>query len=209
LGIARGVEEAARARVWLLARSPRPGLAADAAGRRQVPPGRTTFGARPLCAGGVGRAWREPQTREWRPCRAGARESTCRLSTAPCGKLGSATTTVYLPNITKTLGGPSGWVTPFIVQNIGAQPTVLEVSFFRFADGSLVTCRKVSGLAPGTSFADVPNNDTDLPSDTQFSVVVRSYGAQLVSLVNGQQGLGTLTRAEALSYVGLTSGATR
>ena len=130
-------------------------------------------------------------------------------ATEPCGTLGSPTTTVYLPNITKTLGGPSGWVTPFIVQNIGAQPTVLEVSFFRFADGSLVTCRKVSGLAPGTSFADVPNNDTDLPSDTQFSVVVRSYGAQVVSVVNEHQGLGTPARAEALSYVGLTTGATR
>ena len=46
---------------------------------------------------------------------------------AACGAAGVPTTTVYLPNITKTLGGPSGWVTPFIVQNVGTAPTTLEV----------------------------------------------------------------------------------
>ncbi|TME63263.1 MAG: hypothetical protein E6I54_07505, partial [Chloroflexi bacterium] len=30
------------------------------------------------------------------------------------------TTTIYLPNITKMLGGQDGWNTPFIVQNVGA-----------------------------------------------------------------------------------------
>jgi lamin tail-like protein len=117
------------------------------------------------------------------------------------------TTTVYLPNITKTLGGPSGWYTPFIVQNIDTSPATLEVSFYRFADGSLVVCRKIAGLAPGTSFADVPNEDVDLPNDSQFAVVVRSFGAQVVSVVNEHQGSGE--RAESGSYVGLTDGATK
>ena len=132
-----------------------------------------------------------------------------RADAATCGNPAAPTTTVYLPNITKTLGGPSGWVTPFIVQNVGVANTDLEVSFFRFADGSLVACRVVSALAPGTSFADVPNNDTDLPADTQFSVVVKSFGAAVVSVVNEHQGLGTPARAEALSYVGLSSGSTK
>ena len=125
-----------------------------------------------------------------------------------CDTPGLPTTTVYLPNITKTLGGPIGWVTPFIVQNVGAVATTIEVSFYRFSDGALITCRKVTDLLPYTSFADVPNNDPDLPGDSQFAVVVRSFGAQVVSVVNEHQAEGVPGRAEALSYTGLSSGAT-
>src|SRR5262245_42586013 len=128
---------------------------------------------------------------------------------AACGAAGTPTTTIYLPNITKTLGGPSGWVTPFIVQNVGTTNTNLEVSFFRFSDGSQVTCRTVPALAPGTSFADFPNADTDLPADTQFAVVVQRFGASVVSVVNEHQRLDDPTHQEALSYVGLSSGATK
>jgi len=124
-----------------------------------------------------------------------------------CAAGGEPTTTVYLPNITKTLGGPTGWVTPFVVQNVGASTTTLEISFYRFSDGELVTCRGITGLLPGTSYADVPNNDVDLPDDSQFSVVVRSFGSQVVSVVNQHQGVGA--RAEALSYTGFETGATR
>src|SRR6267142_3661470 len=84
----------------------------------------------------------------------------------PCGFGGNnPTTTVYLPNITRFLGGIAGWQTPFIVQNIGVAATRLEVSFYKFTDGSLIACRAIDGLAPGTSFADVPNNDLYLPAD--------------------------------------------
>ncbi|HEV8230259.1 MAG TPA: hypothetical protein VGQ86_09890, partial [Candidatus Limnocylindria bacterium] len=75
---------------------------------------------------------------------AGARAA----SAAGCDTAGQPTTTAYLPNITKTLGGANGWVTPFIVQNVGTVATTLEVSFYRFSDGTLVTCRKVTGLLP-------------------------------------------------------------
>jgi len=140
--------------------------------------------------------------------RPAAAAGTPNASTAACGTPGTPTTTVFLPNITKMLGGPSGWVTPFIVQNVGVKKATLEVSFYRFSDGGLVACRKVSDLAPATSFADYPNNDADLPADAQFSVVVRSFGSEVVSVVNEHQGLGTPARAEALSYNGLTTGAT-
>ncbi|HEV8536494.1 MAG TPA: hypothetical protein VGR87_12395 [Candidatus Limnocylindria bacterium] len=129
------------------------------------------------------------------------------ISAAPCAGAGTPTTTIFLPNITKTLGGPDGWVTPFIVQNIGVKKTDLEVSFFRFTDGGLVACRRVTGLAPATSFADYPNNDVDLPGDSQFAVVVRSFGSEVVSVVNEHQSQSTPGRAEALSYNGLTLGA--
>ncbi|HKY50299.1 MAG TPA: hypothetical protein VJP45_03500 [Candidatus Limnocylindria bacterium] len=127
---------------------------------------------------------------------------------APCGTPGVPTTTIFLPNITKMLGGPNGWVTPFIVQNVGTKKASLEVSFYRFTDGALVTCRRIDDLAPGTSFADFPNNDEDLPADAQFAVVVKSFGSEVVSVVNEHQALMTPQRAEALSYNGLTTGAT-
>ena len=124
-----------------------------------------------------------------------------------CDSVALPKSTVYLPNVTKTLGGPGGWVTPFIVQNIGTVSTNIEVTFYRFADGGLVTCRKATGLLPFTSFADVPNNDEDLPGNTQFSVVVQSFGAPIIGVVNEHQGLDNPVRAEALSYQGLSSGA--
>src|SRR6266851_2870274 len=74
----------------------------------------------------------------------------------PAGRTATPTTTLYLPNITKTLGGPTGFLTPFIVQNIGTLNTDLEVTFFAFSDGSCVVRRTVPALKPGTSFADVP-----------------------------------------------------
>src|SRR5438105_1409110 len=114
-----------------------------------------------------------------------------------CDTPGTPTKSIYLPNITRYLGGPTGWYTPFIVQNTGSTPTTLEVSFYKFTDGSLIVCRKIPNLLPGTSFADVPNNDLDLPFDSQFAVVVRSFGATVVSVVNEHGGSGV--RAEAMS----------
>ena len=61
-------------------------------------------------------------------------------------------------------------------------------------------------LRPGTSFADVPNNDVDLPHDTQFSVVVRSFMTDVVAVVNEHAGSGA--QAESASYVGASSGST-
>ncbi|HEV8537144.1 MAG TPA: hypothetical protein VGR87_15680 [Candidatus Limnocylindria bacterium] len=118
------------------------------------------------------------------------------------------TTTVYLPNITRRLGGPDGFYTPFIVQNTGALTTLLEVSFYKFTDGSCVSRYQVFSLPPGTSHANNPNDNGQnptLPDDAQFSVVVRSFGSQIVGVVNEHAGTGT--RAEALSYNGFTAGA--
>ena len=127
---------------------------------------------------------------------------------AACGPVvpGVPTQTAYLPNVTKTLGGGDGWQTPFIVQNTGTAPTTLEITFFRFLNGQCVARRVVGDVRPGTSFADVPNNDPDLPGDTQFAVVVRSFGAPVVAIVNQHAGSGS--RAEALAYVGATRGST-
>ena len=113
----------------------------------------------------------------------------------------------YLPNVTKTLGGSDGWVTPFIVQNTGTESTTIEISFFRFSDGSLVICRRVANIAAGTSYADIPNNDPDLPGDTQFAVVIRSLVTSIVVVVNESRGRGAST--QSASYVGVSAGARR
>lgn len=122
----------------------------------------------------------------------------------PTPSAAQPTLTTYLPNVTKTLGAADGWQTPFIVQNTGSVATQLEITFFRFINGQCVTRRTVNSLAPGTSFADVPNADNDLPGDTQFAVVIRSFGAPVVAVVN--QHAGTGDRAEALAYTGATRG---
>src|SRR5688572_20683675 len=119
------------------------------------------------------------------------------------------TQTVYLPNITKNLGGPTGWYTPFIVQNTGTTSTMLEVSFYKFSDGTCVARSIVSGLQPGTAYANDPRDtvkNPTLPVEGQFAVVVKSHGSNVVGVVNEHQGTGA--RAEALSYNGFNAGAT-
>src|SRR6266508_96187 len=128
----------------------------------------------------------------------------CVINPAPPVQAGP-TYTVYLPNITKTLGGASGWHTPFIVQNVGSQSTTLSVKYYSFSTGSLVV-QHGGTIQPGRSFVDSPRDATDLPDNSQFSVVITSVGAQVVAVVNEHQGPGACN--EALSYAGVSSGAT-
>jgi hypothetical protein len=121
---------------------------------------------------------------------------------------GPATSTVYLPNITRKLGGPNGFYTPFIIQNTGTAETQLEVTFYKFSDGTCVEQYLVSNLAPGRAHSNDPNDNGRnpfLPDDAQFSVVVRGFGSTIVGVVNEHQGTGD--RAEALSYNGFNAGA--
>lgn len=125
--------------------------------------------------------------------------TTCTSSVAP-------STTVYLPNITRRLGGAQGWDTPIYVQNAGAIQAQVDLAFFSFSDGSPVACHTTKALAPGTSLLDDPNTAADLPDDVQFSVVVKSYGAPVVAIVNQQQASGSTQ--QAASYSGFIAGAT-
>ena len=120
----------------------------------------------------------------------------------------AATTTVYLPNITRMLGGPDGWQTPFVVQNVGTVATDLTMSFYAFSDGTLVKTRTVSALPPGNSVFHDPNSDTGLAAGGQFSVVVTSSASPIVAVVNEHQNVQNTARQEALSYSGLSSGST-
>ena len=120
-----------------------------------------------------------------------------------------ATTTVYLPNIVKMLGGADGWTTPFIVQNVGSAMTTVTFDFRRFSDGAVVKTRTVTGLAPGTSVFHAPNADPELAAGGQYSVVIKSFGSPVVAVVNEHQSEANPQRQEALSYDGLTSGSTK
>jgi hypothetical protein len=120
-----------------------------------------------------------------------------------------ATTTIYLPNIVKMLGGADGWTTPFIVQNVGSNSTNLTFEFRRFSDGAVVKSRTVAGLAPGTSVFHAPNADTELAAGGQYSVVIKSFGSAVVAVVNEHQNEANPQRQEALSYDGLTSGSSK
>ena len=124
------------------------------------------------------------------------------------GNTTAATDAVYLPNITKTLGGPDGWQTPFIVQNVGTTATDIEVSFYRFSDGTCMNRQIRNSLQSGTSQAYSPNAISALPDEGQFSVVVRSFGSRIVSVVNEHNQVQSATRAEAMSYNGFSAGAT-
>lgn len=122
----------------------------------------------------------------------------------------AATSTVYLPNITRRLGGPDGFYTPFIIQNTGSVSTELEVTFYKFSDGTCVQQYRVPNVAPGAAHSNNPDDDvrnTSLPDDAQFSVVVRSFGSTIVGVVNEHQNASDPLRAEAMSYNGFTGGA--
>lgn len=114
--------------------------------------------------------------------------------------------TVYLPNITRMLGGRFGWHTPFIIQNVGSVATNLSVKYYRFSDGSLVATRTAT-VQSGRSFVGSPNDEGDLPENAQFSVVITSTGAPVVAVVNEHQGQGAA--AEALSYSGISVGSSK
>src|SRR5438093_6189677 len=107
----------------------------------------------------------------------------------------AVTSTVYLPNITRRLGGPDGFYTPFIIQNTGSTNTELEVSFYKFTDGSCVERYLIFNMAPCTSHSNNPNDtvlNPTLPDDAQCSVVVQSFCSKIDDGVYEQQGVGML-----------------
>jgi hypothetical protein len=124
----------------------------------------------------------------------------------PCTTGGTPTSTTWLPNITRRLGGPTGWDTPFYVQNAGAASTTIEASFFFFDTGGFAACHKTTNLTAGASVGDDPNNAPDLLDGKQYSVVVKSFGSPAVAAVNQTQTAGGAL--QALAYSGFSGGNT-
>lgn len=97
--------------------------------------------------------------------------------------------TVYVANVTKTLGGPSGWTTPVAIQNVGTSATTAAISVYRFSDGTLVTVIQTPSLQPRASWLFDPLMQPLLPHDSQFALVVRASSGAITAVV--LEGAGT------------------
>ena len=126
---------------------------------------------------------------------------------SPCANSGTLASTTYLPNITRRLGGPNGWDTPFYVQNAGSAAATIEASFYFFDTGGYATCHKYTNVSAGASIVDDPNSASDLLDGKQYSVVVKSFGSASVAAVNQAQTTAS-GALEALSYSGFNGGNT-
>jgi hypothetical protein len=107
---------------------------------------------------------------------------------------------MYLPNITRTLGGATGWTTPIVVQ--AQHGFVATLSWYRFADGVLVHTQRLDfGLITGRAFKVDPRDVPQLSDNTQYAVVIESswggVGAVVLEL-NDRGG------DSAMSYEGMT-----
>lgn len=122
------------------------------------------------------------------------------LALSPAQPATAAVPQVYLPNVTKTLGGPGGWTTPIVVQNTGSVATDVTLTFYRFNDGRLAGAVSRPGLKPGQSWSFDPRSSTALPNDTQFSTVVSSTTGEVAATVI--QGTGS----SWMAYAGTTTG---
>ena len=86
----------------------------------------------------------------------------------------------FLPNVTRTLGGPGGWTTPILLQSVTA--TGASVEWRRFADGVLVTTQNLT-LTPGVGLRIDPLVVGGLSNDTQYAVLVTGIGGMVVAIV--------------------------
>ena len=86
----------------------------------------------------------------------------------------------FLPNVTRTLGGATGWTTPILLQS--ATATSATLNWYRFSDGSLVTTQTVP-LSPGSGVRVDPRSVPALTDDTQYAVVVSATGGNVAAVV--------------------------
>src|SRR5207253_949643 len=84
-------------------------------------------------------------------------------------------TTLYFPNVTRTLGGANGWTTPLAIQTTGADSATLK--WYRFSDGALVFSQVLIFNDFGQTFRIDPRQIPDLTDNTQYAVVATSGSA--------------------------------
>ncbi len=94
--------------------------------------------------------------------------------------LGLASPKYFLPNVTRTLGGATGWTTPILLQS--ATATSATLSWYRFSDGTLVTTQTVP-LTPGSGVRIDPRTVPALSDDTQYAVVVSAASGNVAAVV--------------------------
>lgn len=121
--------------------------------------------------------------------------SSARAAAAPVERL-------YLPNVTKTLGGPEGWTTTIAVQNAWSSRTALRLQLYRFSDGMEAGAFESPVLEPGQHWIFDPLAYATLPEDTQFSAVLDTAGRGAAVAV-------TSSTVASMSYVAGQLGASR
>src|SRR5438477_516983 len=123
----------------------------------------------------------------------------------------TVTSTVYLPNITRRLGGPDGFYTPFIIQNLGSSTASVTSSFKSF-DGTGPTIVIPRTIDPGKAKPIDPDSDDialgapGLTDNKQYAVTVSSNQPVAV-VVNTQADKPTVAQPVAWSTDGVTTGA--
>mgnify|MGYP001619965423 CR=1 FL=1 len=86
----------------------------------------------------------------------------------------------YLPNVTKTLGGATGWTTPIQLQSATATGATLR--WYRFSDGGLAHTQVVT-MSPGSGIRVHPRDVAALANDAQFAIVVEGTGGTITAIV--------------------------
>jgi len=125
-----------------------------------------------------------------------------RSATTAMGYTASAenSTRVYLPNITRTLGGSTGWTTPIVVQSQDGFAATLK--WYRFVDGALVYTQNLSfGFQPGMSIRVDPRSLPQLADNTQYAVTVEAAEGGVGAIVLELNDRGG---DSAMAYEGMT-----
>jgi hypothetical protein len=81
---------------------------------------------------------------------------------------------VFLPNVTRRLGGTDGWTTPIVAQ--GNTATSAVARWYRFSDGAFVASQTIA-LGTGVSRWIDPRDVPGLGDDAQYSVVIEGNGS--------------------------------
>jgi hypothetical protein len=94
---------------------------------------------------------------------------------------------LYMPNVTRTLGGAAGWTTPIVLQSVTALGATLN--WYRFSDGALVMSEHVTLTSGAATWLD-PRAIPGLADDAQYSVVADGDGGGAINAIVYEQWLG-------------------
>jgi hypothetical protein len=133
----------------------------------------------------------------------GGQFATLEITTGPAWASGSTaaergSTRLYMPNITRTLGGQLGWTTPINLQSTGALNATLK--WYRFSDGRLVHTQLLLYSALGQTIRVDPRAIPALSDDTQYAVIATSEAGGISATVTELRGMGGDL---AMTYEGL------
>src|SRR5438132_906585 len=117
-------------------------------------------------------------------------------------------TTVYLPNVTKMLGGPDGWLTTFVIQNLGTAPANAKIAVatdIGDATGSVTIDRVIQ---PGRSAFVDPRSEQILPAGSGAATITADQPIAVVANVHNDAAGTPFPRAYSYNGVVATGSST-